>query len=77
MTANKNNNEKDDYTSAVPKYKFADTLEKQKEQLQNNPLLKRFKKSREKFSTDPHRPHYHFVSPESTMNDPNGLCFFN
>ncbi len=23
-----------------------------------------------------HRPAYHFVSPESLLNDPNGLCFW-
>ncbi|MFW6146093.1 MAG: GH32 C-terminal domain-containing protein [Planctomycetota bacterium] len=25
-------------------------------------------------AADRYRPRYHFVSPESTMNDPNGLC---
>ena len=25
---------------------------------------------------DPHRPLYHFVSPENRLNDPNGLCFW-
>ncbi len=27
-------------------------------------------------AADPYRPLYHYVSPESTMNDPNGLCFW-
>ncbi len=27
----------------------------------------------EKFATDPHRPHYHFLPPAHWMNDPNGL----
>ena len=27
-------------------------------------------------SSDRHRPLFHFVSPESTLNDPNGLCYW-
>lgn len=27
----------------------------------------------ERFVNDPHRPHYHFLSPANWMNDPNGL----
>ena len=65
-----------DYTSSVPKYKFADTLKAQQAQLGTNPLMLRFAESRRKLATDPYRPLYHFVSPESTMNDPNGLCFW-
>jgi len=65
-----------EYTSRAPKFTFADTLEEQKAQLKTNPLLKRFAKSRGKMAGDPHRPAYHFVSPESKMNDPNGLCFW-
>lgn len=42
----------------------------------DNSLLQRFAQSRSKLAADPHRPLYHFVSPESTMNDPNGLCFW-
>lgn len=38
--------------------------------------LRRFAESRRKLSADPYRPLYHFVSPERTMNDPNGLCFW-
>ncbi len=37
----------------------------------------RFIKSRKKLEADKFRPVYHFVSPESTMNDPNGLCYWN
>lgn len=65
-----------DYTSSVPRYEFAESLEAQEAQLAKNPLLLRFAKSRCELAADPYRPIYHFVSPESTMNDPNGLCFW-
>ena len=68
--------EPEDYTSPVPSYTFSTTLEEQEEELKINPLLLRFKESREKMSNDPHRPIYHYVNPESTLNDPNGLCFW-
>ena len=63
-----------DYTSLVPEYEFADVLEEQEAQLEANPLMLRFAESRRRLARDPHRPVYHYVSPESTMNDPNGLC---
>ncbi len=66
----------DDYASQVPKYDFAETLEAQRAQLKDNPLMQRFAASRRALASDPYRPIYHFVSPESTMNDPNGLCFW-
>jgi len=65
-----------DYTSPVPKYSFADTREEQEAELKTNPLIHRFMESRRKMSGDPYRPIYHYVSPESMMNDPNGLCFW-
>jgi beta-fructofuranosidase len=65
-----------DYTSAVPRYEFANTLEAQRAQLGTNPLMRRFAESRHELAADPYCPLYHFVSPESTMNDPNGLCFW-
>ena len=65
------------YTSLVPEYEFAHTLEAQQAQLEKNPLMLRFAESRSRLAADPYRPIYHFVSPESTMNDPNGLCFWN
>lgn len=64
-------------TSKVPEYSFANTLEEQKAQLKDNPLILRFKESRKKLADNPFRPLYHFVSPESTMNDPNGLSYWN
>lgn len=39
--------------------------------------MQRFAASRKAFAGDPYRPSYHFVSPESTLNDSNGLCFWN
>jgi beta-fructofuranosidase len=71
------NDTQEDYASRVPSYEFANTLEEQQAQLATNPLLERFAASRQRLSADPYRPIYHFVSPESTMNDPNGLCFWN
>ena len=67
---------KPDYTSRVPKFVFAETLQEQEAQLKTNPLVLRFSESRKNMSADPYRPLYHFVSPESAMNDPNGLCFW-
>ena len=65
-----------DYTSIVPAFTFAETLPQQEAQLRDNPLLERFARSRRSFAADPYRPAYHFVSPESSLNDPNGLCFW-
>ena len=64
------------YVSPVPKFTFAETLEAQQEQLKTNALMLRFAASRKKFSSDRYRPIYHFVRPESRLNDPNGLCFW-
>jgi len=65
-----------DIESKAPKFTFANTLAEQERQLDNNPLLERFRKSRTKLTKDPHHPLYHFVSPENQLNDPNGLCFW-
>jgi beta-fructofuranosidase len=43
---------------------------------QHSALLRRFAESRQRLAADPYRPLYHFVSPESGLNDPNGLCFW-
>ncbi len=66
----------DNFKSLLPKWNFADTLAEQQEQLRDNPLLKRMMASRKAKSGDPHRPIYHYVNPENTLNDPNGLCFW-
>ena len=66
-----------DYTSKVPKYTFANTLEEQEAQLKTNPLMLRLIEARKAISGDKHRPIYHYVNPEHTLNDPNGICFWN
>jgi beta-fructofuranosidase len=48
----------------------------QEAQLRDHPELRQFTASRRDLASDPYRPLYHFVSPESRMNDPNGLCFW-
>ncbi len=60
----KSPDKKEDSRSGVPKYDFADTLGEQERQLKDNPMMKRFSESRKALSADPHRPLYHFVSPE-------------
>ena len=65
-----------DYHSRVPQYNFADTLAEQEAQLKTNPLMQRLIAARQQMAGDPHRPLYHYVNPESTLNDPNGLCFW-
>jgi len=64
------------YLSPVPKFSFGTNLKLQEQQLKTDSLVLRFAASRKKQSNDPYRPIYHFVSPESTLNDPNGLCFW-
>ena len=65
-----------DYTSKVPQYTFATSLEEQEEQLKTNPLMLRLIESRRKMEDDPFRPVYHYVNPEGRLNDPNGLSFW-
>lgn len=64
------------YESLVPKFTFSNTLAEQENELKENPLVKRFAESRKRLSADRYRPLYHFVSPESSLNDPNGLSFW-
>jgi hypothetical protein len=47
----------------------------QEARVRDHPLLRRFAESRQNLASDVFRPLYHFVSPESTMNDPNGSVF--
>ena len=63
-------------TSLVPQYGFANTLAEQEAQLKANPLMQRLRDARQRYANDPHRPIYHYVNPENTLNDPNGLCFW-
>jgi len=64
------------FPSPVPRRVFADTLAAQEAELKTDPLMQRFAASRRDLAADRFRPTYHFVSPESQMNDPNGLCFW-
>ena len=64
------------FPSPVPQFHFASTLPEQEAQLKTNALMRRFAQSRSTLANDKHRPAYHFVSPESMLNDPNGLCFW-
>ena len=65
-----------DYTSKVPQYTFATSLEEQEEQLKTNPLMLRLIESRKRMDGDPFRTIYHYVNPEGRLNDPNGLSFW-
>ena len=65
-----------DHTSAVAQYSFSDTLAEQEAQLRTNPLLQRFRTTRQAKASDPVRPIYHFCNPDGRLNDPNGLCFW-
>ena len=64
------------WVSPVPKFSYATTLTEQEQQIKSDLLVLRFSESRKRQSKDQYRPIYHFVSPESTLNDPNGLCFW-
>ncbi len=65
-----------DYKSRVPHSIFAETLLEQQAQLAVNPLITRFQQSRQRMEDERYRPLYHFVPPEGSLNDPNGLCFW-
>ena len=63
--------------SRVPAYEFPRGPSEQEEALKSNPLLQRMNLARKAFAGDKYRPGYHYVNPESTLNDPNGLCYWN
>lgn len=64
------------YPSNVPQFTYPTDLAAQEEALKTNPLLQRFNATRQKLAADPYRPLYHYVNPEGTLNDPNGLCYW-
>ena len=68
--------ERTDNTSLVPQFSFPETLAEQEAALQTNFLMQRLLAYRKRYEGDPHRPIYHYVNPENTLNDPNGLCFW-
>ena len=54
---------------------YPDSLDEQLRSVEADDTVRRFRESRERLAeSDPYRPLYHFSSPESYMNDPNGLC---
>lgn len=63
----------DETSGPTPQYVFGSSLDEQETQLAGNPLIRRFAASRQALASDPDRPVYHFVSPESGLNDPNGF----
>ena len=69
-------NQAEPYAIPTPQQTFSSTLAEQLEELKTNELMIRFAKSRERLAADPYRPAYHFVSPESSMNDPNAIIFW-
>ncbi|MCX6996434.1 MAG: GH32 C-terminal domain-containing protein [Kiritimatiellaeota bacterium] len=64
------------FPSPVPRQVFSETLAEQEKELKTNALMLRFAESRKKLAVDRYRPAYHYVSPESSMNDPNALVFW-
>ena len=63
-----------DYRSKVPLHTFPDTLAEQESVLESHPMMERLARSRTFLANHRHRPVYHYVNPEGTLNDPNGLC---
>ena len=63
-----------DYRSKVPFYTFPDALAEQEGVLKAHPMMERLARSRTFLANHRHRPVYHYVNPEGTLNDPNGLC---
>ena len=63
-----------DYRSKVPFHTFPDTLAEQEAVLKSHPMMERLSRSRAFLGKHRHRPVYHYVNPEGTLNDPNGLC---
>ena len=54
---------------------YPSSIDEQLSALESDEWVLRFAESRRRLAaTDPYRPLYHFSSPESYMNDPNGLC---
>ena len=55
---------------------YPGTLDAQLLALESDDALRAFAEARQRLSSDPYRPAYHFSPPQNVMNDPNGLCFW-
>lgn len=64
------------YPSKVQHRLYPEAPDEQEQALANDPFLQRFALSRRALADEPYRPAFHFICPESWMNDPNGLCFW-
>ena len=65
-----------DRESKVPKFNYPDSFSDQISSLEKDHLIQRLSQSRSTYKDDPHRPIFHYVNPENTLNDPNGICFW-
>ena len=65
-----------DRESKVPKYSYPSIFSDQIKALEKDEIIKRLNASRNIYKDDPFRPNFHYVNPENTLNDPNGLCFW-
>ena len=64
------------YPPKIQQKAYAKTLEEQRGQLENDDLTCLCVASRQLLSTDPYRPIYDYVSPESNLDAPNGFCYW-
>lgn len=62
--------------TGIIREEYSDDGEAQKRQLKNSLILERMRESRAAKAGDRYRPKFHYVNPENTLNDPNGLCFW-
>tara|TARA_B100000497_G_C7690863_1_gene419949 strand:- start:21 stop:1730 length:1710 start_codon:yes stop_codon:yes gene_type:complete len=62
--------------SKVTKISYPSCDPSQAEALNGDETLLNYQDLRRQKSGDRYRPSYHFVNPENTMNDPNGLCYW-
>ena len=65
-----------DRKSKVPKFNYPDSFSDQISTLEKDHLIQRLSQSRSTYKDDPYRPIFHYVNPENTLNDPNGICFW-